>query len=54
MRKLFETNKRVTNIRAPNAQMILTKTTFLANEQFQPPDYIYNSIYQELPTETEY
>ena len=34
MRKLFETNKRVTNIGAPNAQTILTKAPFLQYEQF--------------------
>ena len=32
-RKLFETNKRVTNIGAPNAQIILTKASFWQYEQ---------------------
>ena len=31
---MSETNKRVTNIGAPNAQMILLKTPFLQYEQF--------------------
>ena len=35
MRKLFKIKKRVTNIRAPKVQIILTKTPFLEYEQFQ-------------------
>ena len=34
MRKLFETTKTVTTIGMPNAQIILTKSSFIQYEQF--------------------